>query len=808
MKKIFRNYIVLSVMLILIALIVGNCGGGDDTGAVPDVSGNSTQTQNLVTKDVSGFVYATSSLSASKDGEEEETVFSILDIPLSGEEGFIAQVNEYIQEDTSSKGSSPETEELLVAFTEEAGQYQPLPVWNSAANIYSSYADSLSTSPVPITSEGEISGSVLVDASDDLVSLDIEVSGEECYETETISSSDLLDSSDASGEYVLKSCPKKIIIKPGGCEIFSVFAKPSTNLSELGLQFSLVNPELGTVCGPIFLRCNGAKKYSVVYGVIYVKKNVSTPVDTAINVSTSQGKSLILPVQIVKKTAVVSGKVYASGPIVKGFVISQGPKSQCKINADGTYSLPKVWQGTGRKKTATWWIMNGDKKVRYRETKFVDVLGDVTVDFGVVPTPTPFPPPTDTYYRRIASKVFQKKVAWEGELGAEMGTTKTVDWLNKQLPEEPLPEDISEAIEKAVIYEPDTIKLVYKSGLKFLILGNSQFHYFEDSPPPTSEDLNAAGMSGGDPTPIPGPEFDPNATTVKNNEVLLLGCLCEDVSNNDKIFYDLKAKFESKGFEVTSLFAGRGEKLSHDLYDDENGKYEFNSNIIPGATDFVRPQDFMNLDQYGTIYINTHGITLPKKGSEDPWATEMYLQACPYYKSNGTVDEQLAEFLNTEGYKDHYYALCMQPFVPPSFWDSWIYGAQPCNYITVLLTEEFIDDFINTKDFSGSLVFLSACTSWNMHTKSDLLAFSNAKVFLGYEGVTELAKVQLFSYRFFYNMLEKIPPANVRGAYNEVAPLTLNPLIPYIGGLQIDTGPSYENDPTYLPDEAIVIIYK
>jgi len=163
MSKNYRNYFLLSVVLVLIALIVGNCGGGDDTGAVPNVSGNSGITQNLVSKDVSGFVYTNSSLS-SKDGEEEEIVFSILDIPLSGENGFIAQVNEYIQGDSSSKGSSPETEELLTAFTEETGQYQPLPVWNSAANIYSSYADSLSTSPVPITSEGEISASVLVDA--------------------------------------------------------------------------------------------------------------------------------------------------------------------------------------------------------------------------------------------------------------------------------------------------------------------------------------------------------------------------------------------------------------------------------------------------------------------------------------------------------------------------------------------------------------------------------------------------------------------------------------------------------------------
>lgn len=736
MKKIYRNYIVLSVMLILIALIISNCGGGDDTGAMPNVSGNPGITQNLVSKDVSGFVYATSSLSASKDGEDEETLFSILDIPLTGEDGFIAQVNEYIQGDSSSKGSSPETEELLTAFTEETGQYQPLPVWNSAANIYSSYADSLSTSPVPISPEGEISSSVLVDAADDLISLDIEVSGEECYETEAISSTDLLNSSETSGEYVLKSCPKKIIIKPGDCEVFQVFSKPSVNLFDAGLQFSLVNPELGTVCGPIFLRCNGAKKYSVAYGVIYAKKNVSTPVDTAINVSTTQGQSLILPVQIVKKTAIVSGKVYASGPIVKGYVISQGPKSQCKINADGIYSLPKVWQGTGRKITATWWVMNGNKKVRYRETKYVDVLGDVTVDFGVVPTPTPFPPFTDQYYNYISVKILEQKTEWEQQIGKELGTQKTADWLNNLVPGNPPPSDIIEAIKDAEVdeYEPCRLKMRFKSG--FQVWLNSNNDYLEEDSSISNRNISSS---------VENTDFTPKSIvasiqqTVKNGDTLMLGASSvEDTDYNDLMFNTIRQSFESKyGTEhVKCLHSGR-ENLDYAYYTPSEPPSLWNRYVFwtikDGKQDNVpRPDDFLDMDRFGVIYIFGHGS---RNG----------ITACPYYYD----DVKLGTWITTTD--PNYYVV---------EWHS-IYLSKyiEAQYQSIFLLEDFFDAFDNNPDFSGSLVYVNACESVQFYDgRASKLAppyrfASGAKVFLGFVNPSEMCP-QRFSYPFFKYMLD------------------------------------------------------
>lgn len=758
MRKVYKNYFLLSLLVIIIGLIVGNCGGGDDTGAVPDVSGNSTQTQNLVSKDVSGFVYATSSLSSSKDGEEEETSFSILDIPLSGEEGFIAQVNEYIQEDTSSKRSSPETEELLTAFTEETSQYQPLPVWNSAANIYSSYADSLSTSPIPITSEGEISGSVLVDASDDLVSLDIEVAGEECYETEAISSSDLLNSSDASGEYVLKSCPKKIIIKPGDCKVFKVFSKPSVNLSELGLQFSLVNPELGTVCGPIFLRCNGAKKYSVSYGVIYAKKNVETPIDTAINVSTTQGQSLILPVQIVKKTAVVSGKIYAGGSIVKGFVISQGPKSQCKINADGTYSLPKVWQGTGRKITATWWIMNGNQKVRYRETKFVDVFGDMTVDFGVIlPTPVPTRLATDPYYGEIVSKVIEKKWEWESELGFEQGVQKTVDWLNNNVPDDAVPDDIADGIAEARVddYNSRAMRIYFTDGLTWYLAGQEPWNNISSDLVPQNKVSYNKFDNLQDNVSLINNNIR-NASTVKNDKILMLCPYMweimlgkelpeQEIIKQYSVYYDIGEKLESYGYAVTrsaveksgfvNIVFGPDDPLDAD--ESENAdilfytqkdwtKLDIDPQLICHINknnpnrNIITFEDYLELDQYGVIYIRAHGY---------PHGIACF----PYYEN----DEDLETWLNNNKglweYKTSDY---------PAYWGG-LYSVK-----NITLKKEFFDRF----NFGGSLVFINACSSFAFYENG---GFSNAKVYLGYDQNANLDWTFPQSYYYFLYMIDK-----------------------------------------------------
>jgi len=84
--------------------------------------------------------------------------------------------------------------------------------------------------------------------------------------------------------------------------------------------------------------------------------------------------------------------------------------------------------------------MEGDKKVRYRETKYVDVFGDVTVDFGAAIEPTPPPTPSsirDEYYDKSVSSVLYEYEQWEEQLGEEEAIQRTVDWLSGNLPSGP-----------------------------------------------------------------------------------------------------------------------------------------------------------------------------------------------------------------------------------------------------------------------------------------------------------------------------------------------------------------------------------
>ncbi|MBU1627085.1 hypothetical protein KKB18_06915, partial [bacterium] len=437
------TFLSLCAVLFIAAVLIVNFGcGGDSSGVIPEGNISQTdQTENLVMKDVEGIIFNVSN--SQKSTEEEEENFSVLPIPMEGDEGFFAQINEYLAENPSSKASDSEMQELLTAFGEEAGNYQPLPNWNSSAGLYSAYADTDISPAVPVGADGAFSASVLTDADEDLVPLEIIVPDGECFEVETISS-ELLNSSESTG-INLKACPSKIITKPNRCIIFEVFSKPGANLYEAGLEFNLANPEIGAVCGPIFLRCFGKRKVNAAYGILYVKKDVATPFDTAINVSTSGGQSLNIPVQIVKNTAVVSGKVYTSSPLVKGYVASIGPKSFCRLNGDGSYSLPKTYMGTGRKIVATWWTQEGNKKVKHREVKYVDVMGDCVVDFGVVPVPT-MRPIGDPYYDLQVAKVLYGMGKFEEEFSQEEAVQKSITWLNGGISlNVPAPEGIAEA---------------------------------------------------------------------------------------------------------------------------------------------------------------------------------------------------------------------------------------------------------------------------------------------------------------------------------------------------------------------------
>jgi len=755
--KILTHFILLFLVMLILSL--SNCGGSSDNGAIPDIASPQQTGQNLVNKDISGYVYHISSFSSSETEDEEEN-FSILEVPITGEEGFIAQVNEYFQTEPSSRTNSPETDELLNVFTEEASCFVPLNSWNSGANLFSVYSDSENSSSIPVGAEGEISASVPVDAGDDLVSLEIGSPEGEYYEAETISTSDLV-SSDESG-INLKSCPKQILIKPGKCEIFKVFSKPSANLYDAGLHFSLANPEYGCLAGPIFIKCKGFKQTGVAYGILYVKKNLNTPLDTAINVNTAVGQSLSIPVQIVKKTAVVSGTVYAGGPILKGHVVSQGPKSQCKINANGTYSLSKVWQGTGRKVTATWWVMEGNRKVRYRETKYVDIFGDVTVDFGVVPVPT-LPPPTDEYYDQVVMKVLEQKWQWEEELGVEEGVQKTVDWLNGKVPEPPLPEEIIPGTIQAFINNSDTkqMRIYFYERLVCLLSGYQESFNLAEQPVLSREKILYNN------TPVTRPVINNGETTknahmkilcpymwqfaysMKHPECTVYNLVDEKKEELQKAGYDIirKApwKFNFRPLKADEEDADIEIKTEIDSY---TGGYKALLKIYKLKDDnIVRPEDFEDLQNYGIIYIATHGL-------------EDGISACPFYEN----DEKLktwAQNNNCLGWWDDWNSWNINeksPYWEIEYPEFKLLKTDLPRYLPKILTTKNIKlgpTFFRNQDLSGSLIYLNACFSDKYYNTGGFFALGLPKIYLGNDRNTGCWWAENLAYYYFYYLIDE-----------------------------------------------------
>ena len=133
MKKNYKNYLLMSLMLVIVALIVGNCGGGDDTGAVPNVSGNSAQTQNLVSKEVSGYIFWAGSIPSPEGGNTER--FVVLDNPLTGEENFLSELSSYLQEENPDAWASSEVQSVYTQLSSEMAGWKPLKEWNANANL-------------------------------------------------------------------------------------------------------------------------------------------------------------------------------------------------------------------------------------------------------------------------------------------------------------------------------------------------------------------------------------------------------------------------------------------------------------------------------------------------------------------------------------------------------------------------------------------------------------------------------------------------------------------------------------------------
>jgi len=736
-------YLIFSLLLIGLAITIASCGGGSDvTGIVP---GGVPETEQLIQKTVSGFIYNIPGQSVDR--------FIIIDCSISGEESFLNQMSSYLQNNYPDIWSSVEIQELFNQLTSEMAGWQILPQYNPDALLYAAYSDT----PIPVGEDGYFEATVSVPAGAENIHLEV-VAGEECFGVETVASSDFLTSG-AAGQGRLKCSHKSITALPGGFCLFKVFSIPPTDLRG-SLVFEFNDPSSGTMTPPFFLKIGGEMNYNLACGVFKANETVVKGKET--KVSNGNGNNLYIPVDIVHETSSVSGKVHTGGEsLLKGHVTSIGPKSSCHLDGEGNYVLPEVFQGSYRKVTATWWTEVAGKQVKHTEIKYIEnLVGDVTnFDFGVVPVSTPRPP-SDPYYDNIISKVISQKREWTEELGVEQGVQKTVDWLNDLAPEVPIPPEIAEVIVEAKVNEYDSkkMKLYFTNGMVWALEGYQGPLYFDTTNKSLqNKDLHDKTLDSIKFNAINSAEAD----TVKNSSVVILwpymwqqfyGLTDPDVETT---VYALGGILKENGYDDVKCVSMR--TFSDPLHPDPNAdiKFEFIEDPTWGGMsdelrckiskpdNIIRPQDFEDLDHYGVIYIATHGYS---DG----------IIACPAYFE----DEKLNAWI------DDYKNLGKNSLLP-----NWEYSTT--EYLHILdpigkgmhcTAIKLTENFFYQQDFSGSLVYINACESYKFHENA---GFWDAKVYLGYNAPREDGTVAspwcdyLAYYYFYYLMYQFIDPMKV-----------------------------------------------
>ncbi len=437
---------------------------------------------------------------------------------------------------------------------------------------------------------------------------------------------------------------------------------------------------------------------------------------------------------------------------------------------------------------------------------------------GIQPTPT-FPPPTDEYYEYISAQIIEQKLVWQKELGWDQGRQKTVDWLNRNLTDTPVTPEIDQAIKEAKIdeYDPYTIWFYFKNGLETTIT--------DPYPPDTSsEDKELYSEFS---TPIIA-SFDP-PSIVKNGKILMLGSkVYEDRWHKNEMFGDsnsVKSHFVAAyGAENVKCLGLINYKLSdtfprvaitpnqnnpddaqvifHNpaLYLDFNEdpvvfRHTARCEVIEGKEDSLpRPKDFINMDSYGVVYIDTHGF-------------ENGLMACVDYEE----DPELYAWLNNPNNKGkwHYGFQVLSILYEELGWELWLDPDSAIYFRGIVLEHSFFstpDDAYGNDDFGGTFVYLNACFGkefFNNINSEGNKPFPSAKVFISPFGKEKIKVHGTNAYAIFKYMLAidtDEPPKSAGEAWkirNSNIGSDKNKL--YINN---------ENDNTYLPGDAHIVLYK
>ncbi|MEQ8186826.1 MAG: hypothetical protein ABRQ39_02545, partial [Candidatus Eremiobacterota bacterium] len=720
-----------------------------------------------------------------------------------------------------------EIQEIYNQLSSEMSQWKPLVQYNSSAKFFTLYSDS----PINVNSDGYFEADVPVQSNDNTAAFEVVLNDGEHFSVNRTSFADLLTSTGENSEK-LKSCSRSVYALPGGISIFKVFA--SINLKESGLSFSLNDSFIGTVTPPFYLKIRGQEIFNIGYGVFRAKQEAAAGMGKTgtITASTSSngvsGQNIPMPVEIVHETVSISGKVFTDGsPLIDGHVKSIGPKSFCHLDAEGNYVLPEVFEGTNREVIATWWTDESGKRTKHVEIKYIDSLNEklTNFNFGVPPEPTPtptltptpiptYPIPPDPYYDNITTKILEQKIIWQEELGRDQGRQKTVEWLNQQLPDFPLPLDVAGAIEKAELINSYTIVYTFKSGHSVYIIEWLSAK-IDANTPLQKEKLYSQSSIYGEPV------------TLKNKEVLMLGPKAfEDRYHNKKIFGEtdsIRSTFQTKGFNVTysgvinyKLDPGAFPTVPTPDDNDPSKAQILISNPEPEEghsntylcrctildnKNLVMPNDFLNINNYGVVFITAHGVVM----REDDGSYRAGIQACPLYETlGGAVDSTLNTWLTQTQNKNMWDEGIVD--LGMFYKDETTIPSKGIYQIKIVM----LKPQIFTKNFTGSLVVVNACDAWELFSLPQV--FQKVQVYVAPSGVEPFFSCGTFAYHFFSYMLGTeffdMPPYTREPAYIAFASANDLAFKPLQVKMHMYAGPNGEYLNTYLPTDGHAILQK
>ncbi|MEQ8171943.1 MAG: hypothetical protein ABRQ38_23830, partial [Candidatus Eremiobacterota bacterium] len=171
--------------------------------------------------------------------------------------------------------------------------------------------------------------------------------------------------------------------------------------------------------------------------------------------------------------------------------------------------------------------------------------------------------------------------------------------------------------------------------------------------------------------------------------------------------------------------------------------YKIDCSIKPGRT-VIRPDDFKDLSDYAVIYIETHGF-VNGIACGPIYKDDNYLQQNGYLNDNDKYDPFIQDSTGT-------WCIGYPPYVPPSNPNS------PPPPDTKLVIESYVltYNFFNSlpkKDFSKSLVYITACNSFNFIEQANN-PLKGAKAYLGFSKEAEIHWDRDISYYFFLYLLD------------------------------------------------------